>query len=218
VDIYSLGDVIDRGPDSKGALDICVREGVNGICGNHELWFGQVLAGGKMDEFPYSNIMGGLATLASYGLRRGDPDHVGPALRQAVPSEHREWILNLPPYRVITVGSKSYLLIHSGIPASALEGLAQTAAAKVPDETKVEVLLRLSPDAFFWTGAKPKTPGLVGAFSGFCQVFGHTPVREAMVFPHFIALDTGCGTCPPYSLSAAVILPNSTGIEILSVR
>jgi len=37
VDIYSLGDLIDRGPDSKGVLDICVREGIQGILGNHEL-------------------------------------------------------------------------------------------------------------------------------------------------------------------------------------
>jgi bis(5'-nucleosyl)-tetraphosphatase (symmetrical) len=37
--IYSVGDVINKGPDTTGALDVVEKYQVNCICGNHELWF-----------------------------------------------------------------------------------------------------------------------------------------------------------------------------------
>lgn len=202
---YSLGDLIDRGPDSRGVLDICVAEGVEGILGNHELWLCSVLSGHPMNDGPYSSIMGGLATLKSYGLSRGDPDHVGPAIRQAVPKEHQDWLLALPPFRFVEVAGVRYALVHAGMYAQWLEQL-RAAAPRLAEEDVPAFLSQKATDQFFWTGPNPNSPEQVARFSGFVQVFGHTPHAKALHVPgHYISLDTGCGTSPPYALSAVVL-------------
>lgn len=64
-----LGDYIDRGPDSRGVVDILVE--LRSICqvvplrGNHEVMFLGVRWGGLPDE--HWKLSGGQATLASYG-------------------------------------------------------------------------------------------------------------------------------------------------------
>lgn len=203
--LYSLGDLIDRGADSKGVLDICVNEGVEGILGNHELWLCSVLSGHPMNDGPYAPIMGGLATLKSYGISRGDPDHVGPAIRNTLPKAHQDWLLSLPPYRFVEVAGVRYGLVHAGISASTLAQI----KAQVPEFPELRVpqlLVEQATDMFFWVGPNPKSPEKVAKFEAFVQVFGHTPNGKALEVPgHFIALDTGCGTCPPYALSAVVL-------------
>ena len=205
VEFYSVGDLVDRGPDSKDVLDICVAEGVKGILGNHELWLCSVLSGYPMDDMPYSNIMGGIATLKSYGLYRGDPDRVGPALRNAVPKAHRDWLLDLPPYRFIEVAGTKYVLLHTGTSASTLEQIREQVPG-FPEEQIPKLLSEKSTDMFFWSGPNPKSPEKVGKYTSFVQVYGHIPNGKATEVPgHFIALDTGCGTCAPYMLSAVAL-------------
>lgn len=214
--LYSVGDLVDRGPDVRGVLDICVGEKVRGILGNHELWVKEVLSGGPMTDFPYSNIMGGLDTLKSYGLSRGDPDHVAPALRRAVPKEHQEWLLGLPPYRFIKVAGLRYCLLHTGISVTLQDAL----LSKVPNVSEdgvINVLSEHAVDAFFWSGPKPTKPETVARFKSFVQVFGHTPTVEVVIVPgHYIALDTGSGTCAPWALSAVVLYPDG-GHEVIRI-
>lgn len=217
VDFYSLGDLIDRGPDSKGVLDICVQEGVRGILGNHELWLCSVLSGHPMDDMPYSKVMGGLATLQSYGLSRGDPDHVGPAIRRTIPREHQDWLLTLPPYRFIEVAGVTYALVHTGMHANTLAQIRESAPG-FPERGIPQFLAEQASDMFFWTGPNPKSPEKVAKFDSFVQVFGHTPNAKALEVPgHYIALDTGCGTCPPYSLSA-VVLEEDGSKDFITIR
>lgn len=219
VDIYSVGDLIDRGFDSRGVLATCVEEGVNGILGNHELWFAQVCATGEMDDGVYAPIMGGLATVKSYALDRGDPDNVGPALQKAIPKKQREFILDLPPFRSIQVGPRKYMLLHTGISADTMAGIEQAAMGyRITDEDRVDIFRTLTPGMFFWMGPKPWEPGKVAKLEDHVQIFGHTPSKAAEVHPHYIALDTGCGTCPPYTLSAVVLLPDSPVVEVLTIR
>ena len=53
--------------------------------------------------------------------------------------------------------------------------------------------------------------------SGATQILGHTPIQSPVVRPnHFVALDTGCGTCPPFTLSALVLRDDGTS-EIVRV-
>ena len=217
VEFYSLGDLVDRGPDSKGVLDICVAEGVKGILGNHELWLCSVLSGHAMNDMPYSKIMGGLTTLASYGLSRGDPDNVGPAIRRTIPKAHQEWLLALPPYRFIEVAGVVYALVHTGINAGTLTQI-RAQVPEFPERSIPQLLVEQAPDMFFWTGPNPKSPEKVAKFESFVQVFGHTPNGKALEVPgHFIALDTGCGTCPPFSL-AAVVLHEDGKKDFISVH
>lgn len=223
VDIYHVGDLIDRGPDSKGVLDICIREGIFGVQGNHEIWLKSVLNGGSMNDGVYQPIMGGLATLRSYGLSRGDPDRVGNILRSTVPKEHKDYLNKLPPFRSILVGEKKYLLVHTGVTAehlSRIEISARDRVDKTPltDEQKVAILHAASPDVYYWVGSRPRDPDNVAEFEEHVQIFGHTPIPDVMVQPHYIALDTGSGTCNPHKLSAVIILPDYPGIEIIESK
>lgn len=220
VDIYSLGDLIDRGPDSKGVLDLCVREGIQGILGNHELWLVNVAAGHPLNDGIYSRVMGGLPTLQSYGLNRGDPDRVGPALHRAMGAAHRQFLLDLPPYRRIEVGSRVYWLIHAGLSSDTAAGVLHAAGGRpIPDELLVEVAYKAAPDLFFWMSPNIRERKLHRFSNGATQILGHMPQHEPVIWPeHFMAIDTGCGTCPPHTLSAIVLHPNSLGIEVIKIR
>jgi len=223
VDIYSLGDLVDRGPDSKGVLDICIRESIQGILGNHELWLCEVAAGGKLHDGIYAGIMGGLATLRSYGLERGDPDHVGPALFRAMGAAHREYLLNLPPYRRIEVGGRAFWLIHCGLSSDTAAGILQAAQAaqgrRLTDEQLVMVAHKAVSDVFFWMSPKIAERKLHQFSDGATQILGHVPLTRPEMWPgHFLAIDTGCGTRPPYALSAVIISPNGLGVEALTIR
>lgn len=220
VNLYSVGDLIDRGPDSKGVLDICVKEGVLGILGNHELWLCSVLSGHPMNDGPYSSIMGGLATLKSYDLSRGDPDHVGPAIRRAIPMDQQKWLLSLPPYRRITVGEHIYWLTHTGLTTDMAAGILHELDGRpYTDEFLLDIVVRVAPDPFFWLSPKLRERQLHRFQIGATQVFGHTPVSAPVIEPgHFIALDTGCGTCPPYTLSAVILFPDGRDPEVIRSR
>lgn len=102
--IYLLGDLIDRGPDSKGVLDFIfdLREGcvhVDGIRGNHEDMFL------RSADDPYYQALwaanGGLATLASF---RAD----GP---RGIPSRYRDLLDSLPLYILLD----DFVLVHAGL-------------------------------------------------------------------------------------------------------
>ena len=86
--IVTLGDYIDRGPDSKGVIDQLIelsnRTNLVPLLGNHEEMMLQVLRG----EQPYQAWLrfGGVETLESYGFD-GDLD--------VLPPDHRQFFLTL---------------------------------------------------------------------------------------------------------------------------
>jgi hypothetical protein len=121
--IYSVGDLIDRGPDSKGVIDLCIQHGVRNLLGNHELWLHEWVTTGKVNgRIPFSKAMGGEATLRSYGI---DTDKIMSHLQLAeeldrvVPQEHREYIANGELWADVTHGDTTYFLSHGGISESA---------------------------------------------------------------------------------------------------
>jgi serine/threonine protein phosphatase 1 len=102
--ILLLGDLIDRGPDSKGVLDFIfeLRErglSVDGIRGNHEE---MCLRAG---EDPYYlelwNANGGLATLASFHAD-------GPG---DIPRRYRDFLAALPLYILLD----NFVIVHAGL-------------------------------------------------------------------------------------------------------
>jgi len=78
--VVFLGDLIDRGPDSRGVIDLVLelsqQTRVIAIRGNHELMLMSVLFGGCKPDLWFHG--GGAATLASYGgsLDRIPPHHI----------------------------------------------------------------------------------------------------------------------------------------------
>jgi len=218
--LYSVGDLLDRGPDSKGVLDICIREGVQGVLGNHELWMHKYLAMGEFDDFALHPMMGGKKTLLSYGLLEEDFSRTDQKLKWLVPPKHKEYLLNLPLTRTLWVGGVRYRITHGGIPRNsgtsalqAFEGKLQEIGVRVlPDEISDNILKLFAESqssVFLWAGAKR---GQVFRFpDGSFQVFGHTPWMggaEINSTDNYIALDTGCGTCPPFALSGVLLLDN----------
>ena len=102
--IYLLGDLIDRGPDSKGVLDFLfeLRErglSVSSVRGNHE----EMCL--KAGEEPYYLSLwtanGGLATLESF---QAD----GPG---DIPHRYREFLGSLPLYILLD----DFVIVHAGL-------------------------------------------------------------------------------------------------------
>ena len=173
--IVFLGDYVDRGPDSFGVIDwLCQRplpefERVH-LRGNHEEWFEEFLA--DISVGPSWLYCGGVATLASYGIRAalGEDDPMRLRAMQAdlaaaLPVPHRRFIRALDYYHE----SGGYLFVHAGIrPGVPL-------AEQSPDDL---IWIR---DAFLHTTAD----------HGHVVVHGHTIVNEAQVCPNRIGIDTG---------------------------
>ena len=91
--VITLGDYVDRGPDSHGVIErlLTLRDQTNliGLRGNHELMMMEALQGPPASGFWLLN--GGLETLESYGIRK----------LSEVPQEHWELFQSFEDYHVI---------------------------------------------------------------------------------------------------------------------
>src|SRR5262249_30461214 len=115
----TLGDYVDRGPDSRGVLDRLVRNPFPtdyiALKGNHEELFEAFL--GQPTIGPQWRHLGGLETLHSYkvpvaSLMIGTGfEEASTALRQALPEEHSTFLRNLK--LSLTIGR--YFLCHAGV-------------------------------------------------------------------------------------------------------
>jgi serine/threonine protein phosphatase 1 len=130
--IIFLGDLIDRGPDSAGVVELLRTfepSYANAVflMGNHEEVMLRVLDG---DSGLYTQWMkfGGAECVRSYGadpaaLRKMPPDEAIALLRHRVPGSHVEFLGNFAD----TISFGSYLFVHAGIrPGTSLADQAQT--------------------------------------------------------------------------------------------
>ena len=169
----TLGDYVDRGPDSRGVLD---RLAYNpfptryiALKGNHEELFEAFLSDPKIAS--QWRRLGGLETLHSYGVSvaavmigRGF-EEASSALRRAVPEEHLRFLGSLE----LAVSVGDYFLCHAGVrPGIPLE------------HQRAEDLLWIR-DEFL----NSKTS------FGKVVVHGHTPTASPEVLPTRINIDTG---------------------------
>ena len=122
-----LGDLPDRGPDTKGVIDRLMAGQAAGrdwtvILGNHDRMFlrfvrdgvehDPAITSGKGWLFP---ALGGPATLASYGVAGADESADRTALlaeaRAAVPRAHLDWLAERPLWH----RAQGHLFVHAGI-------------------------------------------------------------------------------------------------------
>src|ERR1700744_2588369 len=93
-EIWTVGDLVDRGPSSSGVIDICINKGIKSVLGNHEdsilSHYDRVSRGGNL---PYN----------------ADKTRT---LSQLEP-RHYEYIKNLPPIHV--VDDLGLIIVHGGI-------------------------------------------------------------------------------------------------------
>ena len=115
----TLGDYVDRGPDSRGVIERLMRNpfptSLVALKGNHEALFESFL-----DDPPVAGQwrrLGGLETLHSYGvsvasLMMGkDYEKAAEALRAALPPAHLEFVRSL--WTSLSVGK--YFMCHAGV-------------------------------------------------------------------------------------------------------
>jgi serine/threonine protein phosphatase 1 len=115
----TLGDYVDRGPDSRGVLDRLSRNPFPGdyvaLKGNHESLFESFMSdSATADSW---RRFGGLETLFSYGIAtdevmRGEGfAEAAAALRANIPKEHLDFLASLKPYFIIG----DYYFCHAGV-------------------------------------------------------------------------------------------------------
>jgi serine/threonine protein phosphatase 1 len=136
--VIHLGDLVDRGPDSRGVIEY-LRTGQDGgepwvvLKGNHDRMFAGFLAdpswqdpGLRSDLSWLHPRLGGAATLASYGVRAAGDRPLAPVHAEAVaavPQAHREFLAGLPTWRQ----RGDVVLVHAGIrPGTPMEMQAET--------------------------------------------------------------------------------------------
>ncbi len=98
--IYFLGDLIDRGPQSAQVVKFIIENNYQCLLGNHEQMLLDVLGNGKdapMDKFQAWIYSGGYATITSY--------------ENNIPQEHIDWMKTLPYY--LDLGD--IWLVHAGV-------------------------------------------------------------------------------------------------------
>lgn len=119
--IIFLGDLVDRGPDSCGVIQTLMKGIAQGndwtvLRGNHDQLFLDFLDSAKVTSRRtslawLSETMGGLDTLASYGLIATQSDPNWEDVRQRVPSTHRDFLASLPRY----LETDDLILVHAGL-------------------------------------------------------------------------------------------------------
>jgi len=169
----TLGDYMDRGPDSRGVLDRLVRNPFPtefvALKGNHEALFEAFLDDPAVAE--HWRRLGGLETLHSYGvpvsnlMMGANYEQAATALEAAVPDEHFKFLASLKT----SIITGRYFLCHAGVrPGIPLE------------RQSVEDLLWIR-DAFLKSTMD----------FGRIVVHGHTPSERPEVLPNRINIDTG---------------------------
>ena len=179
--LVTLGDYVDRGPDSREVIDILEDEPLSGfkcvhLIGNHEQMMLDFLE--SAENGPRWLMNGGDGTCRSYGIDPlGDDWGAGGAafpsrldglrqgLLEALPATHRRFLDAL----VLHHQEGDYLFVHAGLrPGRPL-------AAQDPED-----LLWIR-DPFLYSTSD----------HGFIVVHGHTPTGEPDRQPNRIGIDTG---------------------------
>lgn len=156
-----LGDYIDRGPDSKGVLEVILGlmdRGVRVIClrGNHECMLDDYLEDRESLLFL---VNGGVATLKSYD------QYPVAGKEMIVPDRHRHFLANLLPCYEM----EDFILVHAGLrPGISLDQQEEKDLYWIRNE------FILSDYDF-----------------GKTVVFGHTPFSRPFIGPRRIGIDTG---------------------------
>ena len=189
--VVHLGDLCDRGPDSRGVIEFLMAGIADGqdwivLKGNHDRLFARFLMTGEGTDGRLrspltwtSGPMGGAETLLSYGVERqgrfeGDAAYHSRAVA-AVPEAHVAFMARLP----LTYISGELLFVHAGI----------RPGVSIVDQTEDDLVwIR---DEFLWD--LTEHPWLI--------VHGHTPVDEATHYGNRINLDTGAGYGNPLTVA-----------------
>lgn len=188
--IVFLGDLVDRGPDSRAvierAMSACATGEGMAIKGNHEVLMLNAYDNRESVGIYWWAENGGDETIASYMLANGVQDD----FRDAIDKEHIAWIRDLPV--MIRDKGRRLVFVHGGIDPKTF-----------PDCTD-EIRLWTRSQKFFDPNRWPDRPEL----EGIVVVHGHTPTHdfEPHANPRRINVDTGA--CFGGPLTCVALAPN----------
>ena len=170
--LIHVGDYVDRGPDSAGVVALLAAgppvkdlPTVN-LMGNHEHMMLDALSSGQAEAAELWLGNGGADTLFSWGVPR--------QVKQA------DWAARIPRPLLLFLRDLAlmhregpYLFVHAGI----------RPGVRLSQQARQDLLWIREP----FLSAK----GDLGGEPGMVVVHGHTPVREPVVRPNRIGIDTG---------------------------
>jgi serine/threonine protein phosphatase 1 len=192
IEVY-LGDYVDRGPDSKGVIDLLIARSARAptvlLKGNHEIIMESFLRGTR--SFEDWRQLGGLETALSYGVDARTLLANGPIKRidlaKKIPVTHLRFLSSLR--NICQIGR--YCFVHAGLRPG------------VPvDAQLLEDLTWIREDFLDYSGD-----------FGAIVVHGHTPVSNIDFRPNRINIDTGAFATNRLS----VIRIDASGVAALDV-
>lgn len=188
--IVFLGDLVDRGPDSRGVIEHAMRlqrdEGAIVLKGNHEELMLHAVQNRESVGIHWWAENGGDETILSYMLANGACDD----FRDAIDPAHIEWLSGLPT--IHRDKARKLAFVHGGIDP------------KTFPDCSDEIRMWTRSHKFFDPGRWPDRPEL----DGLLVVHGHTPTHdfEPHLDPRRINVDTGA--CFGGPLTCVVLAPS----------
>lgn len=178
-----LGDMVDRGPDSKKVIERLIEFSKTHTCefvrGNHDQMLLNYYADNSFLDYLSS---GGAQTLESY--IQDCPDG-------KIPYAHLKFLMSTKLY----VEAEHWVFVHGGLP---------------PELPVREALDDASwHDSFLWERRHLEKEHNEWEKT---VVFGHTPVREPIIKDNMIGIDTGC-VYKQFGKLTAVVLPEREFIQ-----
>lgn len=187
--IVFLGDLIDRGPDSRAVVErarAAVEAGeAVAVKGNHEELMLHAYANYESVGVYFWAENGGDETIAAYKRANGDHDD----WRNAIDRHHISWLRSLPV--TFQVEARGLVFVHAGIDPKLFPACSD------------EVRMWTRSHKFYDPGRWPDRPEL----EGLCVVHGHTPTHDFRphINPRRINVDTGA--CFGGPLTSVVLAP-----------
>lgn len=162
-EVYTVGDLIDRGPDSKQVIQFCIDYKIKPVTGNHEAMLLKAINKPRCKEYQgYDTNLenwrynGGNQTIKSY---LGDASiNFKNFVKEFKETGHYDFITYLP----LKIELDSCIITHGGLVSNK------------------------HPENVLWNREMPSKLNKL-------QVFGHTANRNVIYKPnHYINVDTGC--------------------------
>jgi serine/threonine protein phosphatase 1 len=173
-----VGDYVDRGPDSKGVVDVLIQVAKTRKCifliGNHESMFLDFLGWEGSMYFAGDAFLanGGDRTLMSYDFFGSEDSD---SMEFSLPKAHEEFFRKLVLYH--TEGD--YVFVHAGLSRAGF------------DSGDVDYALRNAvPEDLLWNRSTGDIPHKLGV----TVIYGHTPAKGLDIrwnSPFSIGIDTG---------------------------
>jgi serine/threonine protein phosphatase 1 len=187
--VVFLGDIIDRGPDSRSVVELAFQLHKSGdavaLKGNHEELM--LYAYDREDTiglYHWANN-GGDDTIRSYQNVHGRKDH----WREAVDRDHIVWLRSLPT--IWRDEARKLVFVHAGIDPN-----------RFPHCPESVHMWSRSP-RFYDPKRWPNRPEL----EGIVVVHGHTPTNDLRPFQNLRRINVDTGACFGGPLTCAVLAP-----------